>query len=71
LSGSDDALNHHHEQYLAFIPSADPAYPPAIEAIAQSCWLAETEESGLDLQLLQFAFGWRQNWFGSKIDGSG
>src|ERR1017187_5198435 len=50
LARADDALHHHHKQHLALIPSADPAHPPAIDAIAQSCWVAETKEAGLDLQ---------------------
>jgi hypothetical protein len=61
LSRSDDAFHHHDEQDLAFIPSADPAHPPAFDAIAQFCRLAQTEESGLDLQLLQL--GGSQHWF--------
>ena len=63
LSRSDDAFHHHDEQDLAFIPSADPAHPPAFDAIAQFCWLVQTEESGLDLQWLQSALGGSQHWF--------
>jgi hypothetical protein len=49
LARSDDTLHHHDEQQLAFIPSADPAHPPAIDAISQTCGLAQMEEAGLDL----------------------
>src|ERR1035441_6966173 len=52
-AASDYALHHHHEEDLAFIPSAEPAHPPAIDTITQDRRLAETQESGLDLQFLQ------------------
>jgi len=48
----DDALHHHHEHDLAFIPSAHPAHPPAVDVIAQDSRLVETAEAGLDLQFL-------------------
>jgi hypothetical protein len=53
LSRSDDALNHDDEQHLALIPSADPAHPPAIDAIAQSCCFAQAKEPGLNLEFLK------------------
>ena len=48
MARADDALHHHHKQHLAFIPSADPAYPPAINAIAQSCWKEEKFHDAID-----------------------
>jgi len=44
------ALHHHHEQHLAFVQSAHPTHPPAINVIAHSCRLVQTQESGLDLR---------------------
>src|ERR1019366_1290464 len=32
LTAPADALHHHDEQDLAFVPSADPAHPPTIDA---------------------------------------
>ena len=63
-AASDYALHHHHEEDLAFVPSAEPAHPPAIDTITQDRRLAETEESGLDLQFLQSARRCRRGWFG-------
>jgi len=61
-SRSDDAL-HHHDEHLASIPSADPAYPPAIDAITQTCGLSQMEEPSLDLQSLQSARRCRRGCF--------
>jgi hypothetical protein len=37
LGCSDDPLDHHYEKHSSFVPSADPAHPPAINLITQSC----------------------------------
>ena len=59
----DDAFHHHHEHDLAFIPSAHPAYPPAIDVIAQDNRLVQAEETGLDLQFLHSGWRGRRNCF--------
>jgi hypothetical protein len=64
LGRSDDPLDHHYEKHFPFVPSADPAYPPAIDAVAQSCGPAQTNKAGLDLQFLQWARRCRRGWFG-------
>jgi hypothetical protein len=53
LARADGALDHDYKKHLALIPSAHPAHPPAIDAIAQSSWMAESKEAGLDFQFLQ------------------
>jgi hypothetical protein len=55
-------LYHDYEEDLAFVPPSEPAHPPAIYAIAHYSRLAETEESGLDLQFLPSAQLGRPGW---------
>jgi hypothetical protein len=61
---SDHALHHDDEEDFAFIPSAEPAHPPAIDTITQCSRLSETEELGLDFQFFQLARRCRRGWFG-------
>jgi hypothetical protein len=63
LTAPADALHHHDEQDLAFVPSADPAHPPTIDAIPQYGRLGEAEESGLDWRLRHQVRRGRRSWF--------
>ena len=40
--------HHHHEADVAFVPTAEPAHAPALDAVAQGHRLEEAEEFGLD-----------------------
>jgi hypothetical protein len=47
LSHIQITTRHHDEKYLPTIPSAEPTYSPAIDAIAQGSRLEEPQELGL------------------------
>src|SRR5207247_2586692 len=40
--------HHHYEADVAFVPTAEPAHAPALDAVAQGYRLEEAEEFGLD-----------------------
>jgi hypothetical protein len=41
-------LDHHKKEDTALVPTAYPAYAPAIDLVAQGCWLGEPQEASLN-----------------------
>jgi hypothetical protein len=41
-------LDHHKKEDPALVPTAYPAHAPALDAVAQGCWLGEPQEASLN-----------------------
>jgi hypothetical protein len=64
------ALDHHHEQYTAFIPSAQPAHAPAIQVITNLDRPAEPQELRLNMHSpLRTCMSLQRREVNAEIDG--